>query len=38
MTAEIEYITLPVAKEAALFYYNSDEKDKMLYQLFFCLF
>ena len=36
--AEIEYITLPVNKEAAVFYNNSDEKDKMLYQLFFSSF
>ena len=38
METEIEYITLPVAKEAALFYNNSDEKDKMIYQLFFSSF
>jgi hypothetical protein len=38
MPVEFEYITLPVAKEAALFYNNSDEKDKMIYQSFFSSF
>jgi hypothetical protein len=37
MQVEIEYITLPVAKEAALFYNNSDEKDKIRYQSLFSL-
>jgi hypothetical protein len=32
MQTEIEYIKLPVTKEAALFYNNSDEKDKIRYR------